>query len=119
MQRACGLRIGELLDLELDCIHEIPGQGSWLKVPLGKLNSERMIPVDDKVLTLVDRITTTRSAGRPMIHPRTGAPQTSCSPTMENNSPTTPYAKNLTRQPTQQASGTSHRTNCDTPTPPR
>ena len=33
VQRACGLRIGELLDLELDCIHEIPGQGSWLKVP--------------------------------------------------------------------------------------
>jgi len=74
VQRACGLRIGELLDLELDCIHEIPGQGSWLKVPLGKLNSERMIPVDDEVLTLVDRITTTRSSGRPMIHPRTGAP---------------------------------------------
>ncbi|UXA11639.1 site-specific integrase [Mycobacterium sp. SMC-8] len=74
VQRACGLRIGELLDLELDCIHEIPGQGSWLKVPLGKLNSERMIPVDDEVLTLVDRITTTRSCGRPMIHPRTGAP---------------------------------------------
>ena len=74
VQRACGLRIGELLDLELDCIHEIPGQGSWLKVPLGKLNSERMVPVDDEVLTLVDRITTTRSSGRPMIHPRTGAP---------------------------------------------
>lgn len=74
VQRACGLRIGELLDLELDCIHEIPGQGSWLKVPLGKLNSERTIPVDDEVLTLVDRITTTRSCGRPMIHPRTGDP---------------------------------------------
>ena len=28
LARACGLRIGELLDLELDCIHEIPGQGS-------------------------------------------------------------------------------------------
>ena len=74
VQRACGLRIGELLDLELDCLHEIPGQGSWLKVPLGKLNSERMIPVDDEVLTLIDRITTIRSCGRPMIHPRTGAP---------------------------------------------
>ncbi|AWZ22787.1 MULTISPECIES: tyrosine-type recombinase/integrase [Rhodococcus] len=74
VQRACGLRIGELLDLELDCIHEIPGQGSWLKVPLGKLDSERMIPVDEEVLTLVDRITATRSPGRPLRHPRTGAP---------------------------------------------
>lgn len=74
VQRACGLRIGELLDLELDCIHEIPGQGSWLKVALGKLDSERMVPLDEEVLTLVDRITKTRSPGRPMIHPRTGAP---------------------------------------------
>jgi site-specific recombinase XerD len=24
--RATGLRIGELLDLELDCVHEIPGK---------------------------------------------------------------------------------------------
>ena len=29
-------RIGELLDLELDCVHEVPGAGAWLKVPLGK-----------------------------------------------------------------------------------
>ncbi|WJK35495.1 hypothetical protein [Solwaraspora sp. WMMA2065] len=44
LQRACGLRIGELLDLEIDCVHEVPGQGAWLKVPLGKLESERMVP---------------------------------------------------------------------------
>lgn len=74
LQRACGLRIGELLDLELDCIHEIPGQGSWLKVPLGKLDSERMVPIDEEILTLVDRITTTRTHGRPLRHPRTGVP---------------------------------------------
>ena len=74
LQRACGLRIGELLDLELDCVHEIPGQGSWLKIPLGKLDTERMVPLDDQVLTVIDRITATRSPGRPMRHPRTGAP---------------------------------------------
>jgi hypothetical protein len=34
--RATGMRIGELLDLELDCVHEVPGAGAWLKVPLGK-----------------------------------------------------------------------------------
>lgn len=39
LQRSCGLRIGELLDLELDCVHEVPGAGSWLKVPLGKLDT--------------------------------------------------------------------------------
>ena len=74
LQRACGLRIGELLDLELDCVHEIPGQGSWLKIPLGKLDTERMVPLHDQVLTVIDRITTTRSPERPMRHPRTGAP---------------------------------------------
>jgi hypothetical protein len=33
-----------------------------------------MVPLDEEVLTLVDRITATRSPGRPMVHPRTGAP---------------------------------------------
>jgi hypothetical protein len=36
LARTTGLRIGELRDLELDCVHEIPGTGAWLKVPLGK-----------------------------------------------------------------------------------
>ena len=74
LQRACGLRIGELLDLELDCVHEVPGQGSWLKVPLGKLETERMVPLDEETLVLIDRIAATRSAGRPIPHPRTGRP---------------------------------------------
>src|SRR4029077_9621181 len=74
LQRACGLRIGELLDRELDCVHDIPGQGSWLKVPLGKLDSERMVPLDEETLTLLDRIVATRSPGRPIRHPRTARP---------------------------------------------
>jgi integrase len=74
LQRGCGLRIGELLDLELDCVHEVPGQGSWLKVPLGKLDTERMVPLDEETLLLVDRIAATRSPGRPVRHPRTGRP---------------------------------------------
>jgi integrase len=72
LQRACGLRIGELLDLELDCVHEVPGQGAWLKVPLGKLDTERMVPLDDETVALMDRIVAERSPGRPLPHPRTG-----------------------------------------------
>jgi len=72
LARAVGLRIGELLDLELDCVHEIVGHGSWLKVPLGKLDTERMVPLDDETVALVDRISLTRSTGRPLPHPRTG-----------------------------------------------
>ncbi|MDA8373595.1 MAG: tyrosine-type recombinase/integrase [Actinomycetota bacterium] len=74
LARACGLRIGELLDLELDCVHEIPGNGAWLKVPLGKLDTERMVPLDDETVALIDRIVATRSDGRALPHPRYGRP---------------------------------------------
>ncbi len=66
LQRACGLRIGELLD----CVHEIDGNGAWLKVPLGKLATERMVPLDTETLELIDQITQIRSHGRPLPHPR-------------------------------------------------
>lgn len=72
LARATGLRIGELLDLELDCVHEVPGQGAWLKVPLGKLKTERMVPLDDHALAIIDRIADARSPGRPLPHPRDG-----------------------------------------------
>lgn len=72
--RATGMRIGEARDLELDCVHQIHGHGAWLKVPLGKLATERMIPLDDETLTILDRITTRRTPGRPLPHPRTGHP---------------------------------------------
>jgi hypothetical protein len=68
------MRIGELLDLELDCVHEVAGAGAWLKVPLGKLDTERMVPIDDEALGLLDQITEHRSPGRPLPHPRTGKP---------------------------------------------
>jgi integrase len=70
LQRACGLRIGELLDLELDCVHEVPDNGAWLKVPLGKFDTERMIPLDDETVALIDAITEIRSHGRALPHPR-------------------------------------------------
>jgi integrase len=72
LARATGVRIGELVDLELDCVHEVPGQGAWLKVPLGKLATERMVPLDDGGVALIDRIVAHRSPGRPLRHPRTG-----------------------------------------------
>ena len=70
--RATGMRIGELADLELDCVHEVPGSGAWLKIPLGKLLTERMVPIDEETVELVDRIVAHRSPGRPLRHPRTG-----------------------------------------------
>jgi integrase len=72
LTRATGLRIGELRDLELDCVHQIDGHGAWLKVPLGKLASERMVPIDEETLAVIDRIVARRTPGRPLPHPRTG-----------------------------------------------
>ena len=67
-----GMRIGELVNLELDCVHEVPGLGAWLKVPLGKFDTERMVPLDDESVAIVDRLVAARGPGRPLRHPRTG-----------------------------------------------
>jgi integrase len=75
LARATGLRVGEVVGLELDCVHEIPGHGAWLKVPADNhCDSERMVPLDEDTLAIVDRIAATRSPGRPLRHPRTGQP---------------------------------------------
>jgi Site-specific recombinase XerD len=72
--RSTGLRLGELRDLELDCVHEIDGHGAWLKVPLGKPATERMVPLDDEALVVLDRIAARRTPGRALPHPRTHRP---------------------------------------------
>jgi site-specific recombinase XerD len=70
--RGTGLRLGELLDLELDCLWDLPGHGTWLKVPLGKLNSERVVPLDDATLAVLDQWMSERGPQRSLPHPRTG-----------------------------------------------
>jgi integrase len=72
LARACGLRVGELVDLELDCVHELSGAGAWLKVPPSKLDAERMVPLDEETVQLVDRIVDQRCTCGPLPHPRTG-----------------------------------------------
>ncbi|MGH3477241.1 MAG: tyrosine-type recombinase/integrase, partial [Nocardioidaceae bacterium] len=70
--RGAGLRLGELLDLELDCLWELPGHGTWLKVPLGKLNTERVVPLDADTLTTLDAWMAVRDRQRALPHPRHG-----------------------------------------------
>ena len=72
--RATGMRIGELLDLELDCIVDFATHGTWLKVPLGKLGTERMVPLDPEPLHALDTWITARGAQRSLVHPRHGHP---------------------------------------------
>ena len=70
--RGAGLRVGELLDLELSAVVDYGAAGSWLKVPLGKLATERMVPLDAATMTVLDTWAAERGAHRPLTHPRTG-----------------------------------------------
>ena len=59
--RHTGMRIGECADLSSDCLRSI-GPGHWaIHVPLGKLKTERMVPVDPFVCEFVHRLRFFRS----------------------------------------------------------
>jgi integrase len=70
--RGAGLRVGELLDLEVGSVIDYGPAGTWLKVPLGKLATERMVPLDAATLTALDEWARHRGTHRPIPHPRTG-----------------------------------------------
>ncbi len=72
--RRAGLRLGECLDLELDCVVDYGATGSWLRVPLGKLATERLVPLDPGTVELLDAWAAGRGRQRPQPHPRTGRP---------------------------------------------
>lgn len=63
LMRHTGMRIGELVDLSPDCLLSL-GAGQWaIHVPLGKLKTERWVPVDSVVCELVDRLRSLRPPG--------------------------------------------------------
>jgi site-specific recombinase XerD len=75
--RHTGMRIGECADLSFDCLRST-GSNQWaVHVPLGKLKTERMVPVDSFVCGLVQRLRFFRSLdplpadGRLLARPRT------------------------------------------------
>ena len=62
LTRATGIRIGECINLALDCLRSV-GQDQWaLHVPLGKLHTERLVPIDHDVRQIVTRILALRAA---------------------------------------------------------
>ena len=75
--RHTGMRIGECVDLSFDCLRST-GPHQWtIHVPLGKLKTERMVPVDSFVYELVQRLRFFRSLdplradGRLLTRPHT------------------------------------------------
>jgi integrase len=72
--RGTGLRVGELLDLEVGAVVDYGPAGTWLRVPLGKLATERTVPLDEATLAALDGWAHRRGSHRPIPHPRTGKP---------------------------------------------
>ena len=67
LQRGTGLRIGELADLTAGCLHHIGGEHWAIRVPVGKLHSERWVPADQDLRETIARISflVTLAPGQP------------------------------------------------------
>lgn len=59
--RHTGMRIGESADLTYDCLRNVSSDRWAIHVPLGKLKTERLVPVDSFVCQLVQRLRFFRS----------------------------------------------------------
>jgi site-specific recombinase XerD len=56
LMRKTGLRIGELLRLTPHCLEKDHLDNAFLKVPLGKLDNERLVPLDKNTRTLLETL---------------------------------------------------------------
>jgi len=64
LMRATGIRISECINLPLDCLQQISEQQVALRVPLGKLHSECLLPVDEETQQVVTRMVQLRAFPR-------------------------------------------------------
>lgn len=72
----CGLRAGELCRLDTGCLmatqdQQTGEQTHWLRVPIGKLHNDRMIPVRPQLVTAVDEWMTRRGRQPATLDQRT------------------------------------------------
>ena len=65
LTRATGLRIGECVDLSVDCLRVVGDQQWALHVPLGKLYTERLVPADENTRMIVARLLRLRALAPP------------------------------------------------------
>ena len=65
LARVTGIRIGECIHLPVDCLRHV-GPEQWaLHVPLGKLHTERLVPLDTEGLRLLARLHELRALASP------------------------------------------------------
>jgi len=76
LMRHTGLRVGELANLKFDCVREDQLGHRYLKVPLGKLKKERLVPLNDEALSLARALQKQGRSGRKWLleSPRTKKP---------------------------------------------
>lgn len=74
LTRLTGMRIGETADLSHDCLRHLGGEQWAVHVPIGKLHSDRWVPVDEEVRMIVARLLFLRqlppAAAAPFLLPR-------------------------------------------------
>ncbi|MGE0633503.1 MAG: tyrosine-type recombinase/integrase [Pseudobdellovibrionaceae bacterium] len=56
LMRRCGLRVGEMRSLTVNCVGEDLSENWFLKVPIGKLHNERILPLDPVTVDLIHKI---------------------------------------------------------------
>lgn len=56
LMRQTGIRVGELQDLSFTCLRQDHKENFFLKVPLGKLNTERLVPLTQEMVDLIRKI---------------------------------------------------------------
>lgn len=101
--RGAGLRVGELLDVELDAVIDYGPAGTWLRVPLGKLATERSVPLDEATLAALDQWVHHRGVHRPSRTPAPADPPTSSSPSTADDSALLGCATDFSRPRKQRA----------------
>jgi len=67
LMRNTGLRLGELIGLQYDCVRVDACGNHFLKVPLGKLLNERQVPIDTETLELIESFQARGTRGRPWL----------------------------------------------------
>jgi len=65
LTRTTGIRIGECINLPLDCLRQVETDQWALYVPLGKLHTDRLVPADHEVRQIVARLLALRALATP------------------------------------------------------
>jgi len=67
LMRRTGIRIGELVRLEPSCLQRASAHDTFVKVPLGKLDNERLVPLDPEARQILESLQRRCPPGAPYL----------------------------------------------------